>query len=227
MPQRFLRPGITNSDLWNAVSMECQSFYIRILTLVDDYGRHDGRPAVLAGQCFAVWNAMHPDKSINLQQVEQMLQQLAATFLIELYEVGGKKILQVTQWQERIRDGVKQKWPAKGDLQQVAASCSKLLPSSPPPSPSSTPSSPPPPAGNGGRFMPTWEDCKQWLSLAHSCGADYTQAETKAAFLALQANGWMWGKNPVADWRAALERQIGTDRDRKPKKQRATSGGAL
>ena len=61
-------------------------------------------------------------------------------------------------------------------------------------------------------FIPAEGDALKWLANWRSNGADYTEAETKSAFLALSANGWMWGKNPVTDHRAALERQIQTDR---------------
>lgn len=141
MPQRFLKPGITNSDRWNTVLFDAQSLYIRILTLVDDYGRCDGRPAVLWGQCFAVWNEKHPKLAINLQQLAGMLQQLAAAKLVEIYTIDGKQVLQVTQWTERIREGCKEKWPANPHLQQPAADCCALLPSPPPSTPSSTPTS--------------------------------------------------------------------------------------
>lgn len=61
-------------------------------------------------------------------------------------------------------------------------------------------------------FIPAEADALKWLVNWRKNGADYTEAETKSAFLALSANGWMWGKNPVTDHRAALERQIQTDR---------------
>lgn len=51
------------------------------------------------------------------------------------------------------------------------------------------------------------------LDFWQTNGADYTREELKSAFLAMSANGWMWGKNPVVDHRAALERQIQTDRN--------------
>jgi len=136
MPQRFLRPGITNSERWNSVGFDCQSFYIRILTHVDDYGRFDGRPAVLHGHCFSVWNEQNPGNEVNLQQVERMLQQLADKKLVEWYEQDGKKVIQLVQWQERIRENTKSKWPERTE---VAASCSKLLLPSPSPSPSPAP----------------------------------------------------------------------------------------
>lgn len=140
MPQRFLRPGITNSERWNAVSWQDQSLFIRLLTLVDDYGRFDGRPSVLVGYCFSVWNAQNPNEAIDAYQIECALQRLAADSvqLLEIYEVGGKPVLQITQWQERVRDGAREKWPKNPTSQQDAAGRSvPLLPS---PSPSPTPS---------------------------------------------------------------------------------------
>lgn len=62
---------------------------------------------------------------------------------------------------------------------------------------------------------PTKEMALNWLEDWRKNGATYTQQEMESAFLALQANGWMWGKNPVVDFRAALERQIQTDRNNK------------
>lgn len=148
MPQRFLRPQITNSERWNSVSWEAQSFFIRILTLVDDYGRHDGRASVLWGQCFAIWNEKHPDSVMTLLRVEQLSQELAAdgVNLVEIYENEGKKVLQINQWAERIREGAKEKWPSKPEraavVKEPAASRSVPLLTTP----SSPPSSPPPPA---------------------------------------------------------------------------------
>lgn len=146
MPQRFLRPGITTSDGWNLIPWETQSFYIRLLTLVDDYGRCDGRPSVLLGQCFSVWNEHNPSHAITLQNVCIFLQQLAAVVLIEIYLSNGKLVVQVTRWQERVRENVKERFPIQGlplktdeIVQQLAAKRCTLLPSSS----SSPPSSPP------------------------------------------------------------------------------------
>lgn len=72
-----------------------------------------------------------------------------------------------------------------------------------------------------GNCTPSWQMCQAWLATARSGGADYTVSETKSAFLALQAGGWMWGKRPVSDYRAALERQIQTDRTNSKRRQPA------
>jgi len=69
-----------------------------------------------------------------------------------------------------------------------------------------------PSSSSSSSYIPAEGDALKWLANWRSNGADYTEAETKSAFLALSANGWMWGRNPVTDPRAALERQIQTDR---------------
>lgn len=142
MPQRFLKPGVADSERWNAVGFDAQSCYIRLLTKVDDFGQYDGRPAVLLGNCFSVWNSLHAEKEqvISLQRLHNMLQQLADVFLIEFYgAIGFKPYLQITQWTERIREGCRLKWSQEGvkyeKLLQVAAISCKILP----PTPSSTP----------------------------------------------------------------------------------------
>lgn len=97
MPQRFLRPGITTSDAWNSVSWQAQSLYIRILTLVDDYGRYDGRLPIIHAHCFA----LRPD--ITLQETAGFRSELQTLDLIKIYEVEGKEYLQMSKWQERAR----------------------------------------------------------------------------------------------------------------------------
>jgi len=90
-----------------------------------------------------------------------------------------------------------------------------------PPYASASVSVPVPEGGTGGTPLPPltnwnghpeWDACCAWLAEAKRNGADYTEAETRSAWLALEANGWMWGRNPVVDWKAALERQIQTDK---------------
>ena len=106
--------------------------------------------------------------------------------------------------------------PTKGEL-KGSLSIEKGSQTSPSPSPSPSPIPIPTPyptpveAAEG----PKWESAQRWLADWKKNGADYTEFETRGAFLALQASGWRWGRNAVADPRAALERQIQTDRERK------------
>lgn len=126
MPQRFLRPGITTSDAWNAVSFEAQSFYVRILTLVDDFGRYDGRVAILHGQCFA----LRPD--VTVKRTAALRCELHDAILIQVYESDGKEFIQVERWNERARSE-KSKFPDVPPRQESAGIRSgKTLPSSSP-----------------------------------------------------------------------------------------------
>lgn len=140
MPQRFLRPGIRNSKRWNSVSIYAQSFYIRIITLVDDYGRYDGRTSVLHGECWSVWNEQNRTNEVSLLKAQELLDDLCSKELVEIYESEGKKVLQITQWQERIREGTVPKWPEKQQLQQLAATRGENPPSSTTTTTTTTPS---------------------------------------------------------------------------------------
>ena len=105
MPQRFLRPGITTSDAWNSVSWQAQSFFIRILTLVDDFGRYDGRVPILHGQCFALRS------DVTIKQSAGFRSELQQSALIRVYNVDGKEYIQIEKWMERAR-GNTSKYPA-------------------------------------------------------------------------------------------------------------------
>jgi hypothetical protein len=139
MPQRFLRPGITNSQRWNRVSFKAQSLWVRLLTHVDDFGRFDGRPSVIWGSCFSVWNEENPDDVVSPQETAALCAQLADIGLLHIYETEGKKVIQITQWSERARSQ-KSKWPEyKGKSKNVvsplrnpAESCGILPPSTSP-----------------------------------------------------------------------------------------------
>lgn len=97
MPQRFLRPGITESDNWNACSFEAQSLYVRLLTLVDDFGRYDGRIPVIHAHAFALRPDIKPLRTAALRS------ELVKHNLIDVYSVEGKEYLQLLRWQERTR----------------------------------------------------------------------------------------------------------------------------
>lgn len=62
--------------------------------------------------------------------------------------------------------------------------------------------------------LPTDDQAAAWLADTRKSGSDYQAGEMRSALLSLRSNGGMWGRNPITDWRAALERQIQTDRQR-------------
>lgn len=132
MPQRFLRPGITTSERWNALDWFSQSFYIRLITLVDDYGRYEANYMLLKSHAFPI------TQNISLQTIVSSCEKMHSVGLVVFYtHPVGKNYLQITNWGEKPRS--EPKYPMFDDsckqMFSIDNKCS--LPSS---SPSSSPS---------------------------------------------------------------------------------------
>src|SRR5688572_16745067 len=97
MPSRYLRSEITSSRRWNRCSWKAQSLYIRLLTLVCDYGRYEADPTLLCGHAFPLY------PHFRATTVEKLLNELAANDLILLYTVDDKPYLEILRWSERVR----------------------------------------------------------------------------------------------------------------------------
>src|SRR5688572_28994778 len=97
MPQRFLKPGITGSTKRNACSYIAQSFYIRLLTLVDDFGRYEANPRYLASVTFPL------SDDVDAAKMTELLAELESHELILCYKVRAKDYFQMTNWTERAR----------------------------------------------------------------------------------------------------------------------------
>ena len=90
MPNRIIRDGINRSEKVDSLSEGAENFYRRLLNEVDDFGRLDARPSVLKAACYT----LRVDKMTD----DEILVRLNATVeagLVIVYEVGGKKYLQV------------------------------------------------------------------------------------------------------------------------------------
>jgi len=94
---------------------------------------------------------------------------------------------------------------------------SQSQPQSQPQPQSQSPLQEQPPPDTAVDSRPKLEWCLDWVDESRRNGSDYTKDEAKSAFLALNAGGWMWGRNPIVDFSSALERQIKTDRQRNQK----------
>ena len=52
MPSRLLREGILDSEAVNRLAAPEEVFYRRLMSVVDDFGRFDGRPQVLRSRLY-------------------------------------------------------------------------------------------------------------------------------------------------------------------------------
>lgn len=98
MPNRIIREGILTSDRVNSLDWEAEVFYRRLLSIVDDFGRYDARPAVLRANLYSL-----KLDSMKEDAVQRCLTSLAAAQLIILYSVDGKAFLEVTNFNQQVR----------------------------------------------------------------------------------------------------------------------------
>lgn len=134
MPLRGLRPSITQSKRWNRCSYFTQTFWVRLVTLVDDYGRFEADPELLRSLAFPYGDP--EGKEVPVRSIADSCQQMSACGLLKLYETEGKQYLQLLKWKERIRSDSKFPDP---ECCQMSANDSKC----PPPTPTPTCTFPP------------------------------------------------------------------------------------
>lgn len=104
MPNRIIREGILTSDAVNALNWREEVFYRRLLSVVDDWGRYDGRPAVLRSAMYM----LKIDQMSN-QDVQDCLQATEKAGLVKVYVVDGKQYVEVKNFRQRVR--TESKWP--------------------------------------------------------------------------------------------------------------------
>lgn len=108
MPNRILRDSALDSDRIAAVAEASEVLFYRLLMLADDFGRFDGRPAVIRARAFPL------RQSVSEAQVIHRLQELCKVGLIYCYAVKGKPYLTIPRFEQRQR-AEKSKFPAPPD----------------------------------------------------------------------------------------------------------------
>jgi hypothetical protein len=105
MPDRILRVGILTSESVNRLSWPAEVFYRRLMSVVDDFGRYDGRPAVLRASLYAlkVDRVSEPDIGKWIRETEE-------AGLVRTYTVTEKPYLEISKFDQKVR-AVKSKWP--------------------------------------------------------------------------------------------------------------------
>jgi len=98
MPNRILREGILSSDRINALSDAEEVFYRRLMSVVDDYGRFDGRPTMLIAACYPLRVS-----SMREAHVMQLLAACVRAGLVRLYKVAGKPYLELLDFRQQVR----------------------------------------------------------------------------------------------------------------------------
>lgn len=109
MPNRLLRESICRSESIDALSWFEEVLFYRLIVNCDDFGRFDGRPAIIKGSLF-------PLKDVAIADIKKALSKLAAHDMIMMYESQGKAVLQLLAWDKyQTTRAQRSKYPAYDD----------------------------------------------------------------------------------------------------------------
>lgn len=97
MPTRYLKPGIRDSELVDALRPLTECLFTRLIVTVDDFGRTDARPSMVKAACFPIKEA------VTAAHCAAMLEELHKVGLITVYSVDGKPYLQMRKWDNHPR----------------------------------------------------------------------------------------------------------------------------
>ena len=123
MPSRIIKQSICTSESMASLSWFEQNLFIRLIVSADDYGRYDGRPAIIKGSLF-------PLEDVTEKAIRAALQTLSTSGMVKLYTVGGRSTLELVNWRKHNVPRAKEsKYPAPPDvfehLQTSANKCNQ------------------------------------------------------------------------------------------------------
>jgi hypothetical protein len=210
MPNRIIKESICVSDQINALSPFEEVLFYRLLVNADDYGRYDGRVAIIKNRLFPLKD------SLRVDQIEKALQSLSSQELVERYMVDGRPFVRLTGWDKHqtIR-AKKSKYPApdgkSGDTQESEIICKQMhanVPVIQSESESKSESKSESYSGEGAK-APNARTREKFSPPT----ADEVKAYAGEKGLTLDADrfvdfyaskGWKVGNQPMKDWKAAV-----------------------
>lgn len=92
MPNRIIRETICTSDSIDGLSWFEEVLFYRLIVSCDDFGRYDGRTAVIKNRLFPL------KENLTLKTVENALHGLASAGLVVLYKSQGGRFLYLPTW---------------------------------------------------------------------------------------------------------------------------------
>jgi hypothetical protein len=114
MPNRIIRESICTSDSVDKLSWFEEVLFYRLIVNCDDFGRFDGRAAVVKNRLFPL------KENLTLKTVENALHGLASAGLIALYVFEGKRFLYLPTWGKYQTQRAKvSKFPSPDDGKQA------------------------------------------------------------------------------------------------------------
>ena len=197
MPNRIIKESICTSDSIAELNWFEEVLFYRLIVNCDDYGRFDGRTAVLKSRLFPLKD------SVTAKAVEAAVNKLVTVGLVTLYMFEGKPYLQLPTWDKHqsIR-AQKSKYPSPKDG-IIASECNGMQMNADVPVIQSYSYSESESESYSGvsrkRFTPPTLDEVKLYCMERGNNVD---AQRFVDFYA--SKGWMVGKTKMKDWRAAV-----------------------
>ena len=121
MPNRILKESICTSDSIDRLGWFDEVLFYRLIVNCDDYGRFDGRPAIIKNRLFPL------KENLTAKTVAGAIEKLASAGLVTLYVFEGKPYLYLPTWNHHQSVRAKfSKYPAPEDgCERVKSSASK------------------------------------------------------------------------------------------------------
>ena len=122
MPNRIIKESICTSDSVDALSWFEEVLFYRLIVNCDDYGRFDGRTAVIKNRLFPLKD------NLTLKAVENAINKLVIAGIVMPYECDGKPYLYLPTWNEHQSVRAKRsKYPAPdGNMQAHESICMQM-----------------------------------------------------------------------------------------------------
>ena len=126
MPSRIIKEGICANDQIDQLTPFEETVFYRLIVNADDYGRFDGRLAILRARLFP----LKPEKQLMDTDLKAALESLARVDLLKMYRCDGKPYVCLTGWErnQQIR-AKKSKYPdpeTADELPEVASDCNEF-----------------------------------------------------------------------------------------------------
>lgn len=98
MPNRILREGILSSERVATLGWPEEVFYRRLMSIVDDYGRHEAGHQLLRAKCYPLQT-----DSVRVADIARWMAACQKSGLILVYGANGKQYLEVADFDQRQR----------------------------------------------------------------------------------------------------------------------------
>ena len=126
MPSRIVREAILTSASVCSLAWPEEVFYRRLMSIVDDYGRHEANQQLLRSRCYPLQT-----DQVRVADISRLMAACQKAGLVVLYEVAGKQYLQIEKFGQQQRSKSKYPQPPTSTCEQLLSDAEQQIASAP------------------------------------------------------------------------------------------------